>query len=205
MTPLRVSAWIPAAFISMSAAVGAWGGGRDGMVVGVLGGCVSAAPLCGTAAVAALVPGAVAFVASVGCGFILGARMGEWTTAVASILTLGIGLTTLVASAARGAAQGVGWVVGAAVAAVPLRAIPVDGVVPWWAGPTNPATGLFYAAGIDWFRKPGLYDTLGTAYFFPASSNGGPFVQLFAIIGVTTWVLAGILEGMRRRRGSRSP
>ena len=175
------------------------------MVVGVLGGCVSAAPLCGTSATAALLPGVLAFVAAVGCGIALDARMGEWVIASGTVLALGIGLTTFAASVARGAAQGVGWVVGAAVAAVPLRAIPVDGVVPWWAGPTNPATGLFYAAGVDWFRKPGLYDTLGTAYFSPASSNGGPFEQLFAIIGVTTWVLAGILEGMRRRRGSRSP
>ncbi|MEY2742638.1 MAG: hypothetical protein RIS21_1006, partial [Planctomycetota bacterium] len=149
MTPLRVSAWIPAAFISMSAAVGAWGGGRDGMVVGVLGGCVSAAPLCGTSATAALLPGVLAFVAAVGCGIALDARMGEWVIASGTVLALGIGLTTFAASVARGAAQGVGWVIGAVVAAAPLRSVPVDGAVPWWAGRGNPATCLFYAAGVD--------------------------------------------------------
>lgn len=198
-----LSTYLPAASVLAGAAVGASWAGREGAVAGTACALVAAAPLCGTHAVRAVVPCGLAAVAAFAVGRVVGADPSAWLFGTATFLCLGVGLTVLAGVVARGAAAGVGWIAGTLVAALPLRGWPVDGAVPWWIGPANPLTRLFYAAGIDWFRRPGLYDTLGTAYFAPgAAAYGEGWTTIFGVIGVTAWGLAGIVHWVRRRRGS---
>lgn len=102
--------------------------------------------------------------------------------------------------------MGIGWGIGGLLLALPFRAIPELGMVPVWAGDGNPVTRLVYACGIDWFHRPALYPTLGTAYSGSLTPGADKTVLWGCLAaGVVAWVASGIVQTCRARQsGSQS-